>query len=68
MKPYQDKTHDELLVRKNVDLNADAKVLAFYKGATRKRTHLAKEYVKEYFAAVTGVDEQIGRVKKNLKE
>ncbi len=68
LKPYQNKTHDELLVRKNVDLNTDAKALAFHKGTTRKRTHLAKEHVKEYFAAVTGVDEQIGRVLKTLKE
>ncbi|MFB9058104.1 sulfatase [Mariniflexile ostreae] len=65
---YKDKSLEELLVRGNVDLDSDAKNLAFHNGATRKRTNLAKEHVHNYFAMVTGVDEQIGRVLKALEE
>ncbi|HEA23126.1 MAG TPA: DUF229 domain-containing protein [Pricia antarctica] len=65
---YKDKTLEELLVRKNVDLKTDAEDLAFHNGATRGRTNLAKEHVRDYFAMVTGVDDQIGRVLKALKE
>ena len=65
---YNDKTLEELLVRKNVDLETDAEDLAFHTGATRGRTNLAKEHVRNHFAMVTGVDEQIGRVLKALKE
>lgn len=65
---YKDKTIDQLLVRENVDLKTAAKELAFHAGATRGRTSLAKEHVAEYFAMVTGVDEQIGRVLKALKD
>lgn len=68
LESYKDKDLNELLVRKNVDLNTAAGDLAFHKSATRNRTHLAEEFVKEYFAAVTGVDEQIGRVLKALEE
>lgn len=64
---YKDKPLDELLVRPNVNLNTDAKDLAFHKGATRQRTDLAKNHVRDYFAMVTGVDDQIGRVLKTLK-
>lgn len=65
---YKDKTIEQLLVRDNVDLETAAKDLAFHAGATRGRTNLAKEHVAEYFAMVTGVDEQIGRVLKTLKD
>ncbi|MDO5980174.1 sulfatase [Flavivirga spongiicola] len=68
LKHYKDKSLDELLVRQNVDLNTDAKDLTFHSGATRKRTYLAKEHVKNHFAMITGVDEQIGRVLKALKD
>ena len=68
LKDYKDKSLKDLLVRGNVDLETDAKDLAFHEGATRGRTNLAKEHVAEYFAMVTGVDEQIGRVLKTLKE
>lgn len=68
MKSYEDKSLDELLVRDNVDLETAAKDLAFHKGATRGRTNLAKDHVAEYFAMVTGVDEQIGRVLEALEE
>ncbi|RAV30216.1 sulfatase family protein [Sinomicrobium soli] len=66
--PYKNKSPDSLLVRDNVDLQTDAGALAFHKGATRKRTFLAKEHIRNYFAMITGVDEQIGRVLKALKE
>ncbi len=65
---YKEKSLDELLVRENVALDSDASELAFHAGATRKRTHLAKNHIKNYFAMVTGVDEQIGRVLKTLKD
>ncbi|MFK5972857.1 MAG: sulfatase [Flavobacteriaceae bacterium] len=65
---YNDKTLEELLVRKNVDLETDAEDLAFHNGATRGRVNLAREHVRNHFAMVTGVDEQIGRVLKALKE
>lgn len=65
---YKDKSLDELLVRENVALDSDASEFKFHSGATRKRTHLAKEHVRNHFAMVTGVDEQIGRVLKTLKD
>ncbi|WP_291864861.1 sulfatase [Maribacter sp.] len=68
LKYYKDKSLDELLVRENVVLDSDAKDLAFHSGASRNRTHLAKEHVRDYFAMVTGVDDQIGRVLKALEE
>jgi uncharacterized sulfatase len=68
LKHYKDKSLEELLARENVDLETNAKDLAFHTGATRKRTHLAKQHVRNHFAMVTGVDEQIGRVLKTLKK
>ena len=68
LKDYKDKSLSDLLVRANVDLETDAKDLAFHKSATRGRTNLAKEHVAEYFAMVTGVDNQIGRVLQTLKD
>ncbi|CAN0598861.1 unnamed protein product, partial [Ectocarpus sp. 12 AP-2014] len=68
LEPYKDKNLEELLVRKNVNLETNAEDLAFHKGATRGRTHLAREHVRNHFAMVTGIDEQIGRVLEALKE
>ncbi|QOD62332.1 sulfatase [Polaribacter haliotis] len=68
LKNYKDKSLDELLVRENVALDSDVSEFAFHAGATRNRTHLAKEHVRNHFAMVTGVDEQIGRVLKSLKD
>lgn len=65
---YKDKSLTDLLVRDNVDLETAAKDLAFHKGATREHTQLAREHVHQYFAMVTGVDEQIGRVLETLKD
>ena len=48
---YAGKTPEDLLNRPNVDMSID-------KGPTRK----AKRWAKHYFAAVTGVDEQFGRI------
>jgi uncharacterized sulfatase len=68
LEPYKNKSLDELLVRPNVNLETDANDLAFHAGASRKLTHLAKEHVRNYFAMVTGVDFEIGRVLNTLKE
>lgn len=68
LEPYKHKTLEELLIRDNVNLDTAAEALAFHEGATRGRTHLAKDHVAEYFAMVTGVDEQIGRVLETLKD
>lgn len=68
LKRYKNKSLDELLLRENLDLKTDARDLAFHKGATRGRTHLAEAHVRDYFAMVTGVDDQIGRVLSALKE
>ncbi len=64
---YKDKSVADLLQRPNVDLETKAEMLAFHNGATRGRTHLAKEHVHDYFAMVTGVDAQIGRVLQTLE-
>ncbi len=68
LEAYKEKSLQDLLVRGNVDLNTDGKELAFHNGATIGRTKLAKDHAAEYFAMVTGVDEQIGRVLKTLKD
>ena len=67
LKNYKNKPLEELLVRKNVDLESHSEELAFHKGATRQRAYLAEEHVRNYYAMVTGVDDQIGRVLKALK-
>lgn len=51
---YAGKTHQNLLNRPNVRLNGE--------GA------MAKDVVRDYFAAITGVDEQFGRILRCLKE
>ena len=68
LKNYTNKSLNELLVRGNVALESDASEFNFHSGATRKRTHLAKNHVRNHFAMVTGVDDQIGRVLKALKD
>ncbi len=65
---YKGKTPEDLLVRPNVNLNTNADSLAFHPGATRKRAKQASKHVKNYFAMVTGVDDQIGRVLKTLEQ
>ncbi len=67
LKHYKDKPLEALLIRENVDLETNAEDLTFHTGATRKRTHLAKQHVRNHFAMITGVDEQIGRVLEALK-
>jgi len=54
---YEGKTYKDLLNRPNVDLTLD-----------RRGTQTAKKHVKNYFAAVTGVDEQFGRILECLKQ
>ena len=54
---YEGKTHKDLLNRPNVDLTLN-----------RRNTQTAKKQVKNYFAAVTGVDEQFGRILDCLKQ
>ena len=54
---YGDKTAEDLINRPNVNLNGDTK------GA-----RLARKQIKNYFAMVTGVDDQFGRILAALKE
>jgi arylsulfatase A-like enzyme len=54
---YGDKTARDLLTRPNVDLSLD-----------EGPTAVAKQWAKHYFAAVTGVDEQFGRILQCLKQ
>ncbi len=65
---YKDKTYKELLTRKNVRFDKAAADVAQHLGATRNAAQLAQRYAQHYFAAVTGVDEQVGRVLQALKE
>ena len=51
---YGDLTHEDLLVRPNVRFD--------------ERAEAARQHVKSYFAAVTGVDEQFGRILQALEE
>ncbi|AWW28797.1 sulfatase [Echinicola strongylocentroti] len=68
LKPYENKSNEELLVRENVRFGNTTEELARHPGGTRGRTDLAKEHAKDYFAMVTGVDAQIGRVLAALEE
>jgi len=54
---YGDRTYRDLLTRPNVDLSIED-------GPTAQ----AKRWVKHYFAAVTGIDEHLGRILACLKE
>ncbi len=54
---YGDKTYADLLTRPNVDLSIE-------EGPTAQ----AKRWVKHYFAAVTGIDENLGRILDCLRE
>lgn len=55
--PYADKTPEALITRKNVNLDEDTR------GA-----RLARKQIRNYFAMVTGVDDQFGRILAALKE
>ncbi|MFY0715249.1 sulfatase [Seonamhaeicola sp. NFXS20] len=68
LETYKEKALEDLLVRENVDLKTTSKDLAFHKGTTRNKSQLAKKHVRNYFAMVTGVDDQIGRVLNVLKQ
>lgn len=57
LEPYADTPVEELLVRGNVDLTGETK-----KGA------YALKHTKNYFAMMTGVDEQFGRILDALRE
>jgi arylsulfatase A-like enzyme len=54
---YEGKTTKDLLVRPNVDYESDSKM-----------AELARKHTKNYFAMVTGVDEQFGRIVEALEE
>ncbi len=54
---YAGKTPEDLINRKNVNLDADT-----------KGSKLARKQIKNYFAMVTGVDEQFGRIVAALDE
>jgi len=54
---YADKTAEDLINRKNVKLDADT-----------RGSRLARKQIKNYFAMVTGVDEQFGRIVGALDE
>ena len=54
---YEGKTPEELITRKNVDLAGNTR------GA-----RLARRQIKNYFAMITGVDDQFGRILKVLEE
>lgn len=51
LKAYEGKSSEDLLVRPNVDASGDSEM-----------SKLALEHTKNYFANVTGVDEQFGRI------
>jgi arylsulfatase A-like enzyme len=57
LEPYKDKTVEDLIVRDNVDLSGD----------TEMSQHALKQ-TKNYFANITGVDEQFGRILDQIKE
>jgi uncharacterized sulfatase len=54
---YGNKTYKDLLIRPNVDLSID-----------EGPTAMATRSVKQYFAAITGVDENLGRMLNCLKD
>ncbi len=54
---YDGKTYRDLLVRPNVDVDGDSPM-----------SELARTQTKNYFAMVTGVDEQFGRILEALEE
>ena len=66
---YRDKSRDELLTRKNVNLD-----LFYESGIDAPRKYkdspqlLTEEKVRKYFAMITALDHEIGRVLKALKE
>ena len=48
---YGDKTYRDLVIRPNVDINGDSRM-----------SRLARNHTKNYFAMITGVDDQFGRI------
>jgi arylsulfatase A-like enzyme len=48
---YSDKTYRDLVVRTNVDIDGDSRM-----------SRLARNQTKNYFAMITGVDDQFGRI------
>ena len=54
---YRGKSYTDLITRPNVDLNGDSEM-----------SQLAREHTKNYFAMITGVDEQFGRILNTLKD
>jgi arylsulfatase A-like enzyme len=54
---YAGKTYRDLLVRPNVDFEGDSPM-----------SELARKHTKNYFAMITGVDEQFGRIVRTLEE
>ncbi len=65
---YEDKTYKELLTRGNVRFDKADSNAEMHIGATKNATQLAQQYAQHYFAAITGVDDQIGRVLRALKK
>jgi len=57
LEPYQGKSSDDLIVRPNVDKSGETKM-----------SKLALSQTKNYFANITGVDEQFGRILQALDE
>ncbi len=55
--PYQGKSSDDLIVRPNVDKSGETKM-----------SKLALSQTKNYFANITGVDEQFGRILQAIDE
>ncbi|NQT39932.1 MAG: sulfatase [Planctomycetes bacterium] len=55
--PYADKTTEQLITRDNVNLQGDSR------GAK-----IARAQIKNYFAMITGVDDQFGRILRALAE
>jgi arylsulfatase A-like enzyme len=57
LEAYAGKTYRDLLVRPNVDFESDSRM-----------AQLARNHTKNYFAMMTGVDEQLGRILGALEE
>ncbi len=64
---YADQPIEELLLRGNIGSSSEKQQLDFHPGATGDGVEAAEKHVREYFAMVTGVDEQIGRVMEALE-
>ncbi len=67
VKLYEDKDCDQLLLRKNVSPDQNEHIFDRTEG-DHKHYQNARANVKNYFAAVSGVDENFGRILKALEE